>query len=215
MAWIASQWQLTHPANLAALAAHKLTGMRLLNDYADTIAYREIMTFVLDSFAKRTNVKVVGDKTPGYAKKIKILLNAFPSGKMIYNVRDPRAIWWSALKFNMNAESIIEDVLRDEEAIAPYLELPNFLHFRHEDLLTEPHRMMRNIYDFLGVDPGFDFELYNPAQDPYPDRWFIEGSTGKINPERTHTWRDMMSVEDIDRITQLTAPFLKKYGYDY
>ena len=193
--------------------AGRLTGKNVFI----TSCFRRTMPSALDDFARRCDARVVGDKWPAYIRYIDELLTVFPDARIIYNVRDPRALWNSAQRFKerRRGDELLEQMLDNDRRIRPYLERPNFLTVRYEDLVLEPDTTVQRMYDFLGCDFSASYLQYDPGNDPYPERWsWIPASSDQIDPRHAIKWREEVDPADVQRITGVAAEFIDRHGYD-
>jgi hypothetical protein len=191
----------------------RLTG----NSFFVNSCFRQTMPSALTDFARRCNASVVGDKWPGYIRYLDNLLSVFPDARIIYNVRDPRALWNSAQRFKERhrGDELLRLMLENDKRIRPYLERPNFLTIRYEDLVCEPEGTAERMYDFLGCDFSTGYLQYDQQNDPYPDRWnWVPTAGGRIDPWHAIKWKQQVSPADIERITAIAASFMDRHGYD-
>ncbi|MCA9973251.1 MAG: sulfotransferase [Anaerolineales bacterium] len=186
-------------------------------DYVGMIQFRHTMSPALADFARRCNATVVGDKWPWYIDYLEETMQAFPNARFIYNVRDPRGIWNSAQRFKQRerGDEILQEMLQRDRFIAPYLSRPNFLTLRYRDLIRQPEKTARRLYEFLGCEFDPAYLVYDPAQDPYPQRWsWISQASRPLDPWQTEKWRVEVPAETQARLTAESRWFIEKYGYD-
>ena len=203
----------TQPKAFLRKVLGRLTGKSLFI----TSCFRQTMPPALADFARRCNADVVGDKWPGYIKYLDNLLSVFPQARIIYNVRDPRALWNSAQRFKnrRRGDELLNLMLENDERIRPYLERPNFLTVRYEDLVCETEETVRQMYDFLGCDFSTRHLRYEPQDDPYPDRWsWVPEAGGRIDPSHAFKWKDQLDPAVIARVTAMASSFMNHHGYD-
>ena len=191
----------------------RMTGNGLLL----TSCFRQTMPPALADFARRCNADVAGDKWPGYIGYLDNLLSVFPDARIIYNVRDPRALWNSAQRFKdrLRGDELLSLMLENDERIRPYLERPNFLTIRYEDLVCETEETVRELYEFLGCDFSTRYLRYEPQDDPYPDRWnWVPEAGGRIDPSHAFKWKERLDPSVIERVTTMASNFMDHHGYD-
>ena len=187
------------------------------NSLYTTSCLRQTMPPALADFAGRCSASVAGDKWPGYIRYLGELLSVFPDARIIYNVRDPRALWNSAERFKdrRRGDELLNLMLENDERIRPYLERPNFLTVRYEELVCETEETVRQMYQFLGCDFSSRDLRYAPRDDPYPDRWsWVPTASGPIDPWHAIKWREQVSPADVERITAIASSFMDHHGYD-
>ncbi len=186
-------------------------------DYSGINKFRQVAYESFSDFAHRCGASVVGDKWPWYINHIDFLLEAFPDAKFIYNVRDPRSHWNSAQHFKQRkrGDEILDEMLKKDKLITPYLERPNFLTIRYEDLVIDPINTCQQLYQFLGVDFSVDYLDYSSETDPYPERWnWIPQSKDNFNINHTIKWKEQMDEHEIEKINKQANWFIKKYKYE-
>ena len=182
-----------------------------------TSCFRQTMSSALADFARRCDATVAGDKWPAYIGYLDELLSVYPGARIIYNVRDPRGLWNSAQRFKdrQRGDELLGQMLENDKRIRPYLERPNFLTIRYEDLVCEPEDTVRRLYNFLGCDFAPEYLQYDPQTDPYPDRWnWVPEAGGQIDPWHAVKWKEQVSPADIERVTGMAACFIDRYGYE-
>ena len=186
------------------------------NSLFTTSCFRQTMPPALADFARRCNASVAGDKWPGHIRYLDTLLSVFPDVRIIYNVRDPRALWNSAQRFKdrRRGDELLNLMLENDERIRPHLERPNFLTVRYEDLVCETEETVRRMYEFLGCDFSTRYLRYDPQGDPYPDRWnWVPEARGRIDPSHAFKWKETVDPADIARITTTASSFMDHHGY--
>jgi len=178
--------------------------------------FQRTMSEALADFARRCDARVVGDKWPWYADYLPEVLKAFPRAHFIYNVRDPRGLWNSAQRFKgrQRGEELLERMLQQDRRVTPYLERESFCALRYEDLVAEPEETCRQMYAFLGCDYAREYLTYDPATDPYPERWsWVPQASQPFDPQHATKWRMQMTAEEIERVTRRAGWFMDKYEY--
>lgn len=192
---------------------NRLTG----NSLFTTSCFRQTMPPALADFADRCSASVAGDKWPGYIRYLDTLLSVFPDARIIYNVRDPRALWNSAQRFKdrRRGDELLNLMLENDERIRPYLERPNFLTVRYEDLVCRTEETVRRMYEFLGCDFSTRYLRYDPQVDPHPDRWsWVPEAGGQIDPSHAFKWKEQVSPAEIEWVTATASSFMDHHGYD-
>jgi hypothetical protein len=178
---------------------------------------RSIISEILNQFAERNNARFVGDKWPYYHEHLDALLAAFPDGKFLYNVRDPRAVWNSGNTFRDRqlGPKVLSDLLVADQRLRPYADDSRFHVFRYEDLVTEPQETMTNIAEFIGFEFDPSAIEYDETKDRYSNRWnWVPTAKGELNQHLTEKWRHEMPIDAQRRVTERFAEFIEHYGYD-
>ena len=157
-------------------------------------------------------------KSPPHTFRVATLLRLFPRARFVYLVRNPYEVFlstvhlWKSLSKALSLQSV--DFTGLEEYV---LEVFNLMHqkfedtrglipqsqlctIRYEDLVVDPIRQLRILYENLGLD-GFDAVV--PALQKY-----LAGVADY--QKNTYT----LSPEIHARITQRWGAFIAQYGYD-
>lgn len=201
------------PRSFLRRALRRLTGRTVLA----RSCFHRTMSEALADFAQRCDASIVGDKWPWYIDHLQDMLAVFPKALYIYNVRDPRGLWNSAQRFKgrQRGDELLHLMLDADRRVTPYLDRPNFFTFRYEDLVVRPEATCRQLFGFLGCAFAREILLYDPATDPYPERWdWVPEAGEQFNPWHAHKWREQMRPDEIDRVSDLTNSFIDKYGYE-
>jgi hypothetical protein len=191
----------------------KLTGRTFLA----ASCFRRTMPEALADFAQRCGVSVVGDKWPWYIEHLDDVLAVFPEARYIYNVRDPRGLWNSAQLFKgrQRGDELLQRMLDADRRVTPYLDRPNFFTLRYEDLVHEPEVTSQRIFGYLGCDFAREYLFYDPATDPYPNRWdWVPEASEQFNPWHVRKWQEQMHLDEIERVSSKAGNFIEKYGYE-
>jgi hypothetical protein len=208
----AAIWR-TEPRAFIRRILRKLTGRTFLA----TSCFRQTMPEALGDFARRCGASVVGDKWPQYIYYLGEILSVFPKAKLIYNVRDPRGVWNSGQRFQdrMQGDHFMSRMLEADSRVDTYLRRTDSLTIRYEDLLLRPKKTSRELYTFLECDFSTEYLSYNPADDPYPQRWtWIPEATNPIDRRHADKWRRQLSARTIAKVTDRASWFIEKYGYE-
>jgi hypothetical protein len=159
----------------------------------------------------------LGEKTPGHATITTRLLSTHPHLKVIVVVRDPRAIFASALEVPWGVRDcqrlawrwrlVYERMSADLDAFGAH----RVLLVRYEDVVTDPSGFQRDVAAFLGVpleiSPVGSQELFLTHE-----TW-KQRAVESPDPDRVDAWRTQLSPTDTTLIDQITAPVADRFGY--
>lgn len=222
---------LLDPKKFAAHGFDESTRLGLCEMYRESpnpcTGYKRTAEALLGDISKRTGATVLGDSYPFYAHDIDTALGAFPDVKVIYGVRDPRAVWWSAAKHidpvtgkprgNQAGDHAVHALLmadarmRQMKAQDP----DRIFVFKYEDLVTDTRTVMDGIWTFLGVDPSQGYINYSRRKDALPGRWeWVPNATRSIESSRVNAWQDKIESVDAHRIVATTIGMMEHHGYD-
>jgi hypothetical protein len=214
------------------MAAHGLSTQDTINlldrkkqdDIASLTAwYREIAPQLSVLYGTQ-NLFALGDKSPDFYRSPKLVRNLAEAHRLIYTVRDPRAILWSIrAQRNVPWQDKMArwgSLVRNYLTWKPFLDASNVLVVRYEDLVRSPQATMTAVYDHLGL-------LYSPRflrafARPFPQRFLwhtaIDHETGfarDFDTSRMDHWRAHMSAEDLARLhaDERVREFMDRFGY--
>jgi omega-hydroxy-beta-dihydromenaquinone-9 sulfotransferase len=180
---------------------------------------------ILTQRRQRLLIKITGWPRVGFLQEI------FPDAKFVHVVRDGRAVanslisvdfWWGfrgpsnwrygdltleqqALweKYNRSFVALAGiqwNILMDATAKARALVDPSqFCEIKYEDYCTEPGRVFREVCDFCELEWTGEFE---------------RAVAGHTMRNANHKWREELTPEQGRILTEVTAPWLEKLGYE-
>jgi hypothetical protein len=168
---------------------------------------------------------VFGDKSPDFFRSQELVDHLAEHVRLIYTVRDPRAIFWS-IESQTDTNRRDKDerwdfLLRNYEAWRTHLDRPNIHAVRYEDLVSDPIATMTAVYAHLGLPHSTRF--LEPFPRAYPQRFLwttaVDWQTGirkDFDASRVSQWRQRLSREQVERISAdaRIAEFMDRFGYD-
>jgi hypothetical protein len=185
--------------------------------------YREVTPRLSSLYVKQT-LFAVGDKSPDFFRSPALVHHLIQNYKLIYTVRDPRAILASieaqTSQTREEKESRWEALANNYKTWHKYLDNINILIIRYEDLVRSPEKAMQQVYDHVGV-------LYSPRfmrdfARPFPGRFLwktaVNCETGLaqgFDPSRIDGWRESLSCEMHEKVRTNPAvlDFMTRFGY--
>jgi hypothetical protein len=193
-------------------------------DFAHFRLYRQIISHIYETYARKQNKIRWGDKTPQYVTQIPTLHAIFPEGKIIHIYRDGRdvVLSWLTLKSGPRnlftiAETWKDSVgkgRRDGAALPP----GSYLEVRYETLVAHPDETVQRICDFIG-EP-FDPTIFSRSVLRRNQRrpWFGRRDFGildtQIVRENVHKWKGRMSTRQQVLFESVAGNELKELGYE-
>ncbi len=163
------------------------------------------------------------EKTPANRRFIPQILQRFPSAKILLTLRDPRAI--------LAAQIALEKIRRTREFSVYYCvshwlqaarlalraeagELPA-LNTRYEDLVANPSAAMKRVCDFLGISFDPDVVLTpTKAGKLWAGNSASEREFSVVTTERTDSWRNELSQEEIGWVEWHCHELMAHFGYE-
>ena len=200
-----------------------------LVEAGEPVSYSTFVTGVFDLYGKGQGKRLVGDKVPGYVRRIPTLHALWPEAKFVHIIRDGRDVSLSAInwrkadhalgRFSTWGEDPITTAAvwwewhvrlgrEDGGSLAPKL----YHEVSYEELVSRPAKACETLCDFLDV--------------PYDEGIlrFHEGRT-KMKPGRDakrawlpitsdlRDWRTQMPAEDLERFEAAAGDLLEELGY--
>lgn len=179
----------------------------------------------LSSLYAKPEVPLLGDKSPDFYRSpalVRHLASGFP---LIYTVRDPRAILRSIeSQDEVSPQEKAErwaGFVDNYRAWRPYLDSPNVLVVRYEDLLTETDATMQAVYGHLNLPASTRYR--EPFARAFPERFlwstavdFETGARREFDPGRIAAWRWTMSDEPLlirVRSDPTVVEFMRRFQY--
>jgi hypothetical protein len=158
-------------------------------------------------------------KSPTHTARVRTILEVFPDARFVHIVRDPIVLFASTLRlWNSLSEvqglqtpsagsnwiegqvldtfvRMYERFERDRELVPP----GQLVDIRYEELIADPLRQMRKIYDQLALG---DFGRVEPA---------VAGYAEKMRDYRTNEYT--IAPDVAERVRRRWAPYFQRYGY--
>jgi hypothetical protein len=160
-----------------------------------------------------------GDKTPSYVLNIGRLARLFPESRFVHIIRDGRDVALSILERPFGPDTIEEAAFRWRQAIrraraegSPLGE-ERYREVRYEELVDEPHGVLRSLCSFadLAFDPAMT-RYYENKELILERSWFRPISLPPTKGLRD--WRRDMAPRDLALFESLAGGTLEDLGYE-
>jgi hypothetical protein len=199
-----------------------------------TVSYSRFISALFDLYGQKRGKVLVGDKTPGYARNLRVLHALWPEAKLIHLIRDgrdvclsvlswPRARGWKADegagRFSIWAESPLcaaalwwDWHVRLAREAGMGFEPGVYTELRYEALVADPPGECRKLCAFLRIP-------YEDAMIRLYERRAREGSAGdEKHPWQPITaglrdWRTQMPSQDVELFEATAGDLLDELGY--
>ena len=223
---------LAQPANAARLLQDicrhpKVEKGRLVPDAGAVLSrriatYRDLVDAIFSEYAQRKGKRRWGDKTPAYITELEILLQIFPSCRLIHMVRDGRDVALSLGGISWGSRHIprVAEDWRWKTVVAHKIGAvlgERFLEVRFEDVITDPERELHRICDFLGetFDPAvLQYAENAETEMPADSMQWHRTSTTPPDPEKVYEWKRRMPVADRILFEAVAGDALELFGYE-
>jgi hypothetical protein len=192
--------------------------------------YASLVTGIFDLYGKAQGKPLVGDKTPGYVRRMRTLHALWPQARFVHLIRDGRDVYLSmaARPLEQRKPGVFDTWAKDpattaalwwELNVRPGREVGQSLgaglyyETRYESLVADPREECERLCAFLGVP--FDGAMLR----------FHEGREGE-KPEAggkpawrpivagLRDWRSQMSAEDVEQFEAAVGDLLEELGYE-
>ena len=206
-------------------------------DQIEPFSAGEALRAFYSSYAADQRKERWGDKTPGYARRMRKIESVLPEAHFIHLIRDGRDVTLSQLEVHHGAESVegaaknwvggIEKARRNAGRVRNYIEV------RYEDLVAEPEPVLRRICAFIALPFDDAMLSYHERADERMSeiaRDFDRQGESAISAEvrasqhsrvasppqtaRAGRWRTEMSETDRKAFEAVAADLLADLGYE-
>lgn len=176
-----------------------------------TVSWVDIFEVLLSFYRPHPQARLYGDKSHGYMNNIPMLRHLFKDARFIFIIRDPRDQALSALRTwgrnPLRTAQLWFDVCYKAEQFG-FDTTPDVLTVRYEDLTAETDRELERICAFLGVPKVAEMAaLKKPAEKERKGRQL------KTVVQQNAKYKEAFSGGKIKKISEITLPYLAKYGY--
>ena len=192
-------------------------------------------------YGERQSKPRVGEKTPAYVRKMRLIEKAMPEARFIHVIRDGRDVALSRWKRTLGdkepapATQVAEGWQRRiRRAQRQGAKLNHYHELRYEDLVTDTEPNLRRIAEFLELDwdpvmmryyEGAAERMAEMARDlpptdgkptrPGSERMEAHAMTQKPpDPSAMYRWKEKMSPEDVAAFDAAAGELLDELGYE-
>jgi hypothetical protein len=203
--------------------------VELLVDPAAPVSYPRFVSGVFDLYGRSRGKPLVGDKSPGYVRKMAKLHALWPAAKFVHLIRDGRDVWLSVASWK-KADRVVgrfatwpqhrvsTTALWWERSVRLGLEAgvtlgPNlYREVRYEDLVADPARESRALCDFLELP--HDESMLDFHEGRTIDRPGLTSKRAWLPPTPgLRDWTAEMPLEDVERFEAMSGDLLDEIGY--
>ncbi|MGQ0430821.1 MAG: sulfotransferase family protein [Microthrixaceae bacterium] len=177
-------------------------------------SFQSMFTAMLEAYAERIGKPRLGEKTPGNYRYLDTILEWFPDGRVLFMIRDPRAVVASFQALDREwtdkpVDSIAVRWRRSVEMAEGWARDQRVLLVPYEALAHAPEPEVRRICDFL--DEPFAPEMLQSGRG-------VSGGEqlkfqGEVTTESVERWRTQLSPRDIAVTEHLARAPMRRWGY--
>lgn len=195
--------ELSEAAFMAALESREEQG--------SSVTWSSIFEVLLRAYSPHPEARIYGDKSHSYISIVGLLRTLFDDVHFIFIVRDPRDQALSALKTwgrnPLRSAHHWSSVARRADQFG-FDTAPDVITVRYEDLTEDAEKELKRVCAFLQLpyEPGMA-TLKRPAERE------IKGRQLKSVTKQHAKYRDALPQSVIKGISEITLPYLAKYGY--
>jgi hypothetical protein len=163
-----------------------------------------------------------GDKSPGQVMCIKWLASAFPTGRIIHIIRDPRgcvasmkAAGWRGGQIRELARYYVQRVTAGQSS-GRKLPPEVYTEIRYEQLVAEPQAVLRRLCEWaeLTYDDSM-LQFYRRAgEDIAPaHQYLFPRAHGPVGASRAESWKKDLTEMEIAEVESVCGPLMQQLGY--
>jgi hypothetical protein len=178
------------------------------------------------SFYPKEDIRLIGDKNPGYSIYPDRLKEIFPDARFIYILRDYRDNFHSIknIDFELPIVSVVVYKWKHfyKKALQASKKYPDSYRIvRYEDLVDEPEKNLVSLCEFLNlpyVPEVFDFYKMKPqAEQVYPEKILKKHHKSLFNPvnkSRIGLWKNSMTSRQVKIADHVAGKYAEMAGYE-
>jgi hypothetical protein len=197
--------------------------IRPFRDPNDPFFPDRLYRMILKTYAYKHKAHIIGDKAPKNIEYLPVLYKAFPHGKIIHLIRDPRDVYLSRIKaaWSMSRPDTLQFLAyRAQYDMGHQIGLKlfgdNYLEVHYEKLLKQPEIELKRICDLLEVP--FNARMMNFPNSAkklvFSDEmsWKKE-ALGPLLIKNKDKWCRELPSEKVARIEAACSPVFKEGFY--
>lgn len=195
------------------------------SSFANDRSYRQVVSRIYEEWASKENKPRWGDKTPHYMTKIPVLLEIFPSAKIIHIYRDGRDVALSWLRVRFGPRNLFtaargwKAMVSAGRRAGAALSQETYLEVRYESLLSNATGTMKQVCAFVG-EPFTDAVLRPSPLKTESRHAPIIGAqrprrppSSEIASANMEKWKRGMSIPDRILFESIAGDLLETLGY--
>lgn len=183
---------------------------------------KQLFSNLLKEYAQKSKKPRWGEKTPAHYAHIDELLSWYPNARIIYMVRDPRAVAASMKQVPWGGERVIAYALRWNDSIEKLKKWNDsrILMVQYEHFVESPESSLRLICSF--VDESFQDQMLGKQSSPvsssrlYSSDWanaHLSSASKPVNTDSLLRWKTSLSTKEIALIEHLCSDKMEEFSY--
>lgn len=180
--------------------------------------FRHIFMTLLQSYANSLGKMRWGEKTPMHERHLDLLLDWFPQAKIVYLLRDPRAVIASLLKVPWATRTVEQYAVRWHASVQNIGRRSTDARVqvvKYENLVQSPELELLQLCSFLE-------EAYLPSMLAYGEaaKSLVSGETWKaaalqsVTTSSIDKWQTQLSPQQVASIEDIAGPQMPAHGYE-
>lgn len=187
-----------------------------------TPSFKNIYTSVLQEYALKEQKPRWGEKTPNSYRYVKVLLKWYPEARIIWMVRDPRAVAASLLEVPWASNQVDIHAItwcRSINILEKWINNEQIKMVKYENLVNSSEHIVKQVCEFIGEEYTPDI-IQNRSEKTSPiinrDNWsekYLKESLKPISKDGLNKWQSTLSSTEIAVVEHITRKEMLKYGY--
>jgi hypothetical protein len=188
-------------------------GLRKLDQISEKIAENTFLLY--DIVLLNAGKKLLVDSSKSYAKSIEMYLRRPNDVRIIFLVRDGKAVFYSGLKRKLSKRRALSNFYKYypklKYLIDRFVRPEHVLYVKYEDFTSSPEKELNRICSFLGID--FDPFMMEPA---HTEHHILNANTlasqaTQIRPDTS--WTNKLSSNDLAYFNKYAQDINRLLGY--
>jgi hypothetical protein len=181
-------------------------------------SYPELFLRLLQAYAAQHAKEIPGEKTPQHERFLSTLLGWFPGGRVLFLLRDPRAVVASQRRMPWSRDSLAELAWRWRASARRLRRItghPRVHLVQYEQLVVNPAATLQAVCDFLDLrmEPSM-FQDYPEAARPLTaGQPWKKRALEPLDPSPITQWRQELAPAEMALVDRLCRSGMQWAGY--
>lgn len=182
-------------------------------------SFKTLFQSVLKVYAQKSNKNVYGEKTPANFLYVDKIFSWYPNAKVIWVIRDPRAVSSSYLDVPWQKYGLIVPTRKWNKSIKIHSRFVNshkLMTVKFEEFLKHESKILTEIFSFLGLDELLEKTNNYDNQKDLRTGWAHEHfkkADQEIDLKSIDKWKGKLSYREIIFIENFNKESMEKFGY--
>ncbi|MBI3736879.1 sulfotransferase, partial [Candidatus Sumerlaeota bacterium] len=183
---------------------------------------KTVLDALMSEYAAQFGKCVCGEKTPMHYRHLPLLTEWYPKARIIFTLRDPRAVSASLMKVEWSGKNIYHQTLEwlyFIRTVEQWSGDPRAFSFRYEDLVKDPEDICRKLCAHLQLEYDPNMVKREGMAHRNQNAWRPDMSVHHnqaIQPISMHSldkWRGDLTRRQIRIIEEYAGEEMRRYGY--